>query len=186
MKKHPLLRPATQWLCAIPLATMLAATPTFAAEKPVKVYILAGQSNMVGIGQVVSSGNRWGGEFTDATVSIYEGEYDASKDYSSLDPIETKVMENTTKTPEPTCRSAKPSATPWSRSKCNNSSRLPLVLPLKMANILTRAIPSLGKSGRLVVPKAIRESLGLHEGSRLKMEVESLLQLMIQVDSACE
>lgn len=29
----------------------------------------------------------------------------------------------------------------------------------------------LGKSGRLVVPKAIRDSLGLHEGSRLKLEV---------------
>lgn len=30
---------------------------------------------------------------------------------------------------------------------------------------------TLGKSGRLVVPKAIRDSLGLHEGSRLKMIV---------------
>ena len=31
---------------------------------------------------------------------------------------------------------------------------------------------TLGKSGRLVVPKAIRDSLGLHEGSRLKLEVQ--------------
>lgn len=31
---------------------------------------------------------------------------------------------------------------------------------------------NLGKSGRLVVPKAIRESLGLHEGSRLKLEIQ--------------
>ncbi len=30
---------------------------------------------------------------------------------------------------------------------------------------------TLGKSGRLVVPKAIRDSLGLQEGSRLKMEL---------------
>ncbi len=30
---------------------------------------------------------------------------------------------------------------------------------------------TLGKAGRLVVPKAIRDSLGLHEGSRLKLEV---------------
>lgn len=30
---------------------------------------------------------------------------------------------------------------------------------------------TLGKSGRLVVPKAIRDSLGLREGSRLKVEV---------------
>lgn len=31
---------------------------------------------------------------------------------------------------------------------------------------------TLGKSGRLVVPKAIRDSLGLREGSRLKLEVQ--------------
>ena len=31
---------------------------------------------------------------------------------------------------------------------------------------------TLGKSGRLVVPKAIRDSLGLHEGSRLKLEIQ--------------
>jgi AbrB family looped-hinge helix DNA binding protein len=30
---------------------------------------------------------------------------------------------------------------------------------------------TLGKAGRLVVPKAIRDSLGLHEGSRLKLEI---------------
>ena len=30
---------------------------------------------------------------------------------------------------------------------------------------------TLGKAGRLVVPKTIRESLGLREGSRLKLEV---------------
>jgi AbrB family looped-hinge helix DNA binding protein len=31
---------------------------------------------------------------------------------------------------------------------------------------------TLGKAGCLVVPKAIRESLGLHEGSRLKLEIQ--------------
>lgn len=31
---------------------------------------------------------------------------------------------------------------------------------------------TLGKAGRLVVPKAIRDSLGLHEGSRLKLEIQ--------------
>ena len=31
---------------------------------------------------------------------------------------------------------------------------------------------TLGKAGRLVVPKSIRDSLGLHEGSRLKLEVQ--------------
>ncbi|MEO8616215.1 MAG: AbrB/MazE/SpoVT family DNA-binding domain-containing protein [Luteolibacter sp.] len=31
---------------------------------------------------------------------------------------------------------------------------------------------TLGKSGRLVVPKSIRDHLGLHEGSRLKLEIQ--------------
>ncbi|MDE0836081.1 MAG: AbrB/MazE/SpoVT family DNA-binding domain-containing protein [Akkermansiaceae bacterium] len=31
---------------------------------------------------------------------------------------------------------------------------------------------TLGKSGRLVVPKAIRDSLGLREGRRLKLEIQ--------------
>jgi len=31
---------------------------------------------------------------------------------------------------------------------------------------------TLGKAGRLVVPKSIRDSLGLHEGSRLKLEIQ--------------
>jgi hypothetical protein len=44
-----------------------------AADKPVKVYILAGQSNMVGIGQVTGGGNRWGKEFLDPVVSVYAG-----------------------------------------------------------------------------------------------------------------
>lgn len=32
---------------------------------------------------------------------------------------------------------------------------------------------TLGKAGRLVVPKPIRESLGLREGSRLRLEASS-------------
>ena len=31
---------------------------------------------------------------------------------------------------------------------------------------------TLGKAGRLVVPKAIRDRLGLHEGSRLKLDIQ--------------
>jgi AbrB family looped-hinge helix DNA binding protein len=31
---------------------------------------------------------------------------------------------------------------------------------------------TLGKAGRLVVPKTIRDSLGLREGSRLKLEIQ--------------
>ena len=49
--------------------------------KPVKVYIMAGQSNMVGIGQVEGRSERWGSEFSDVKVSVYEGAFDASKNY---------------------------------------------------------------------------------------------------------
>jgi len=69
-------------------ASSQAAEPAF-AKKPVQVYIMAGQSNMVGIGQVYGSGSRWAGEFTDVKVSAYEGAYDPKLDYGSLKPIET-------------------------------------------------------------------------------------------------
>ena len=61
----------------------------FSAQKPVKVYILSGQSNMVGIGQVTGGGSRWGSQFTDIEVSVYEGEYDPRADYNSLKPLKT-------------------------------------------------------------------------------------------------
>ncbi len=53
------------------------------------VYILAGQSNMVGIGQVTGGGRRWGSEFLDPVLSVYPGKYDATVDYSKLKPKET-------------------------------------------------------------------------------------------------
>ncbi len=36
-------------LCAVPLVSLMAIAPAVSAEEPVKVYILAGQSNMAGI-----------------------------------------------------------------------------------------------------------------------------------------
>ncbi len=62
-----------------------------ASDKPVKVYILSGQSNMVGIGQVSGGGTRWSG-ITDATVSVYPGEYSSDVDYDALEPIKTKEL----------------------------------------------------------------------------------------------
>ena len=59
------------------------------AEKPVKVYILSGQSNMVGIGQVTGGGSRWGAEFLDPVVSVYPGKYDPKIDYDSRKPTTT-------------------------------------------------------------------------------------------------
>jgi len=59
------------------------------AKKPVQVYILAGQSNMVGIGQVYGSGTRWGGEFTEVSISAYTGAFDPQADYSKLEAAKT-------------------------------------------------------------------------------------------------
>ena len=62
-----------------------------AADKPVKVYILSGQSNMVGIGQISGRGIRWNG-ITDATVSVYPGEFSPDIDYDTLNPIKTQEL----------------------------------------------------------------------------------------------
>jgi hypothetical protein len=73
------------------LAALLlsALCPVLAEDKPVKVYVLAGQSNMVGIGQVTSGGVRWGDEFQNPVLSVYEGDYDPKADYDALTPVET-------------------------------------------------------------------------------------------------
>ena len=59
--------------------------------KPVKVYILSGQSNMVGIGQISGGGTRWDG-ITGATVSVYAGKYSADVDYDKLTPTKTQEL----------------------------------------------------------------------------------------------
>ena len=43
-------------------------------ELPVKVFILMGQSNMVGMGDISGGGARWGDEFISPVLSIYNGE----------------------------------------------------------------------------------------------------------------
>ncbi|QTN34259.1 hypothetical protein HZ994_18680 [Akkermansiaceae bacterium] len=85
-------------------ASLLAATSAYSESKPVKVYIMAGQSNMVGIGQVNGGGTRWGGEFTDPVLSVYEGEYDPAADYDALKAVSTLKLESfggTSPTPYP-------------------------------------------------------------------------------------
>jgi hypothetical protein len=62
--------------------------------KPVKVYIMAGQSNMVGIGQVTGGGSRWGDEFLQPVLSVYAGPYDATTDYDAIEPIRTVALES--------------------------------------------------------------------------------------------
>jgi len=79
-------------------ATLLLTTAAYAAEQPpVKVYILSGQSNMVGIGEVGPGGmsrfNTYVSAEEDAeqgsTLSIYAGEYDPDVNYDQRKPIET-------------------------------------------------------------------------------------------------
>lgn len=70
-------------------AAMLCAGFASAKEAPVKVYILSGQSNMVGIGQVTGGDARWGKEFTESVLSMYEGAPDAATDYDKLKPVQT-------------------------------------------------------------------------------------------------
>jgi len=76
------------------LTLALMATPTSATDQPVKVYILSGQSNMVGIGQVTGGGSRWGSEFIDPVVSVYPGEYAPDADYDKMKPTKTVKLES--------------------------------------------------------------------------------------------
>ena len=41
-----------------------------ASGKPIKVFILSGQSNMVGAGKVDGGSSRWGTQFIDPVVSV--------------------------------------------------------------------------------------------------------------------
>jgi len=63
-------------------------------DKPVKVYILSGQSNMVGMGDIRGGSSRWGNQFKDPTVSIYPGKYSPNADSDKMEPIKTKKLES--------------------------------------------------------------------------------------------
>ena len=78
---------------SIVVALTLLAPPSAAADKPVKVFILAGQSSMVGIGQVTGGGSRWGSEFIAPVLSVYPGKYDPETDYDSIEPAATLKLE---------------------------------------------------------------------------------------------
>lgn len=77
---------------SICLSIAAAATLAPAAEK-VKVYILSGQSNMVGIGQVTGGGSRWGSEFIEPTLSVYPGAYSPQADYDRMKPSKVVRLE---------------------------------------------------------------------------------------------
>ena len=90
-------------LILLSLASAFLFHPTHAAEvslsgpdgtKPVKVFILSGQSNMVGAGKVDGGSSRWGSEFIDPVVSVYQGSDDRKANYDALKPIKTVRLEN--------------------------------------------------------------------------------------------
>ena len=100
----PLLRSSLPTCFFLVLTLVLLTLPAVAAEKPVKVYILSGQSNMVGIGQVTGGGRRWGSEFLDPVLSVYPGKYDPEVDYDNTPPQKTLKLESfggVTQTPYP-------------------------------------------------------------------------------------
>ena len=78
------------------------AASSLIAEKPVKVYILAGQSNMVGIGQTSPAGRSAYSTYVSAEdkskegqgciVATYSGAYDPSVDYSKKEPVKTEQV----------------------------------------------------------------------------------------------
>lgn len=76
-------------------ALSLVLAPVLGAnDKPVQVYILSGQSNMVGIGQVDGGGSSWRKIVTEPVVSVYPGPYVASTDYDKIEATQTHPIEN--------------------------------------------------------------------------------------------
>lgn len=86
----------SQFVLMFPIVLALASItlPASAADKSVKVYILSGQSNMVGIGQVTGGGSRWGSEFIDPFLSVYSGKYDPNANYEKMEPTETLKLQS--------------------------------------------------------------------------------------------
>lgn len=60
--------------------------------KPVKVYILSGQSNMVGMGDIRGGTSRWGAQFLNPVMSVYPGPYSPEADYDNMTPTTTMEL----------------------------------------------------------------------------------------------
>ena len=85
------------WVTRLPFLfaslLFLLAHVAIASDKPVKVFLLSGQSNMVGAGKVDGGSSRWGNQFIDPVVSVYKGDYDPVADYDSMEPTKTLKLE---------------------------------------------------------------------------------------------
>ena len=86
----PLSYPFKTW---ITLLGFFLGFESVASDKPVKVFLLSGQSNMVGAGKVDGGSSRWGKQFIDPVVSVYKGEYDPQADYDSMEPTKTLKLD---------------------------------------------------------------------------------------------
>ena len=86
----PLSYPFKTW---ITLLGFFLGFESVASDKPVKVFLLSGQSNMVGAGKVDGGSSRWGKQFFDPVVSVYKGEYDPQADYDSMEPTKTLKLD---------------------------------------------------------------------------------------------
>lgn len=90
--------PAFHCLVVVILLSAFAASTASGEErestdKPVSVFILSGQSNMVGAGKVDGGSSRWGSEMLDPAVSVYEGTYNPEADYDAMKPVKTLKLE---------------------------------------------------------------------------------------------
>jgi len=90
-------------LCLASLTAVLSATPQETTPqpdtgKPIKVYILAGQSNMLEMGDISGRNTRHSGFYQSVdgdkgvSVSVYTGAYDPATDYDQLEPVATKTV----------------------------------------------------------------------------------------------
>lgn len=64
-----------------------------AQQKPVKVFILSGEANMLGLGKIDGGGKRWGKEILNPKLSVYEGNYEPNTDYENAKPLVTMEIE---------------------------------------------------------------------------------------------
>jgi len=58
-------------------------------KKKVKVFILMGQSNMVGMGDIQGGNSSWKTALQKPVLSVYEGAYSPEADYDKLTPVST-------------------------------------------------------------------------------------------------
>jgi hypothetical protein len=95
VKKNPVIQ--LRHLMGAMLLFTTAGSVAHGLEPPaggqVSVFILSGQSNMVGAGKVDGGSSRWGSQFLEPVVSVYEGTYDSKTDYDAMKPVKTLELE---------------------------------------------------------------------------------------------